>query len=44
MFRFPGRPDTMMTSEEHIEERRTALEVNLRMDSLIIIIIFCFVD
>ena len=35
MFRFPGRPDTMMTSEEHIEERRTALEVNLRMDSLI---------
>ncbi len=35
ILRFPGRPDTMMSSEEHIEERRTALEVNLRMDSLI---------
>ena len=24
--RFPGRPDTMMTSPEHLEERRVALE------------------
>ena len=29
IFRFPGRPDTMMTSPEHLEERRAALEIYL---------------